>query len=150
VVLRVQHIDSERRLLRIEQAKGAKDRLVVISPGLLDQLRHYWRRYRPNPWLFPNSNTPTLHLSNGTIQRAFKRAKNTAGIEKVGGIHGLRHAYATHQLELGIAIHRLQRQLGHGDLRSTLRYVHWLPSYQQEKARFIDLVAQLMGEDGHD
>jgi len=147
VALRVQHIDSERQLLRIEQAKGAKDRLVVISHGLLDQLRHYWRRYRPNPWLFPNANTPTQHLSNGTIQRAFKRAKNTAGIEKVGGIHSLRHAYATHQLELGIAIHRLQRQLGHGDLRSTLRYVHWVPTYQQGGMAFSDLVGQLEMDD---
>jgi len=150
VALKVQHIDSERRLLRIEQGKGAKDRVVMISIGLLDQLRHYWRRYRPNPWLFPNSNTPTLHLSNGTIQRAFKRAKNTADIEKVGGIHSLRHAYATHQLEQGIAIHRLQQQLGHGDLRSTLRYVHWVPTYQQGGIAFSDLVGQLQGEDDHD
>ena len=150
VVLKVQHIDGERQLLRIEQGKGAKDRMVVIPPTLLDQLRHYWRRYRPDPWLFPNGNTPTLHLSHGTIQRVFKRAKNRADINKVGGIHSLRHAYATHQLEQGIAIHRLQQQLGHNDLHSTLRYVHWLPSYQQGKARFSDLVGQLAGDINHD
>ncbi len=141
--LTVQQIDGERGLLRIEQGKGSKDRMVVISTGLLDQLRHYWRRYRPTLWLFPNSNTPSIHLSVTSIQRAFKKAKTEAGIDKVGGIHGLRHAYATHQLENGIAIHKLQQQLGHNDLHSTLRYVHWLPTYQQDAVAFSDLVAQL-------
>ena len=150
VRVEVKHLDGERQLLRIEQGKGAKDRMVVIPPTLLDQLRHYWRRYRPDPWLFPNSNTPSLHLSITTVQKLFKRAKEAARIKKVGGIHSLRHAYATHQLEQGIAIHRLQQQLGHNDLHSTLRYVHWLPDYQQGKARFSDLIARLEGEDDHD
>lgn len=150
VVLKVQQLDGERQLLRIEQGKGGKDRMVVIPPTLLDQLRHYWRRYRPDPWLFPNSNTPRLHLSITTVQKLFKRAKEGAGINKVGGIHSLRHAYATHQLEQGIAIHRLQQQLGHNDLHSTLRYVHWLPDYQQGKARFSDLVGQLAEDDDYD
>ena len=143
VALKVLHIDGERRLLRIEQGKGAKDRMVVLSPVLLDQLRHYWYRHRPGLWLFPNANTPTLHLSNGTIQRRFKQAKQAAAIHKVGGIHSLRHAYATHQLEQGMAIHQLQQQLGHHDLHSTLRYLHWIPGYQQGKAPFSDLVGQL-------
>jgi site-specific recombinase XerD len=148
VRLKVQQIDGERRLLRIEQGKGAKDRMVVLSTGLLNQLRHSWCRYRPGLWLFPNSNTPNVHLSITSIQRAFKLAKSLTGIDKVGGIHSLRHAYATHQLENGIAIHKLQHQLGHNDLHSTLRYVHWLPSYQQGKAQFSDLVSEL--EASHD
>ncbi|MBE9563801.1 MAG: site-specific integrase [Proteobacteria bacterium] len=143
VKLKVQHIDGERRLLRIEQGKGCKDRMVVISPSLLYRLRLYWRRFQPVLWLFPNANTPTLHLSVGTIQKRFTQAKQTAGINKVGGIHSLRHAYATHQLEQGIAIHRLQQQLGHNDLHSTLRYVHWLPTYQQGGDAFSDLIDQL-------
>ena len=150
VRVEVKHLDGERQLLRIEQGKGAKDRMVVIPPMLLDQLRVYWRRYHPDPWLFPNSNTPSLHLSITTVQKLFKRAKEAARIKKVGGIHSLRHAYATHQLEQGIAIHRLQQQLGHNDLHSTSRYVHWLPVYQQGKARFSDLIARLEGEDNHD
>ncbi len=148
VVLKVQHIDGERQLLRIEQGKGAKDRMVVLSPVLLNQLRHYWCRYHPGLWLFPNANTPSLHLSIGTIQKRFKQAKQRVAIDKVGGIHSLRHAYATHQLEQGVAIHRLQHQLGHNDLHSTLRYVHWLPSYQQGNTPFGDLVEQL--ESGHE
>lgn len=141
--LKVAHIDGERQVLRIEQGKGAKDRMVDLSPTLLDQLRDYWRQHQPNHWLFPNANTPSMHLSNGTIQRVFKRVKQSACIDKVGGIHGLRHAYATHQLENGMAIHRLQHQLGHNDLHSTLRYVHWLPSQSQDKAEYRDLIEQL-------
>ncbi len=91
-----------------------------------------------------------MHLSIGTAQKMFTRAKTIAGINKVGGIHSLRHAYATHQLEQGIAIHVLQQQLGHNDLHSTLRYVHWLPNYQQGKVQFSDLVGQLVEDSGHD
>jgi integrase/recombinase XerD len=150
VRLKVKSIDGERQLLRIEQGKGAKDRMVLIPPTLLDELRRYWRRYHPDPWLFPNGNTPSLHLSQSTIQRVFKRSKSAAGISKVGGIHSLRHAYATHQLEQGIAIQRLQQQLGHNDLHSTLRYVHWLPNYRQGQKPFNDLIAELEPEPEED
>ena len=74
-------------------------------------------------------NTTTL-LTNTAAQKAFKKAKTKTGIEKVGGIHSLRHAYATHQLQNGLPIHKLQQQLGHRNLQSTLRYVHWVPTYQ--------------------
>jgi integrase/recombinase XerD len=150
VALKVRHIDGERELLRIDQGKGAKDRLIVLPKTLLNQLRHYWRLCRPDPWLFPNGNTPQLHLNQGTIQRVFRRTKKSTGIEKVGGIHSLRHAYATHQLEQGIAIHKLQHQLGHRHLQTTLRYVHWVPTYQQGGIAFSDLVGQLDGEYDHE
>ncbi|MCP4238002.1 MAG: tyrosine-type recombinase/integrase [Aestuariibacter sp.] len=143
VALKVQHIDGERKLLRVEQGKGAKDRAVVISETLLTQLRHYWLGYRPGKWLFPRSNSPRVHLSISTIQRVFSRAKNNIGIMKIGGIHSLRHAYATHQLESGLAIHKLQHQLGHNNLKTTLRYIHWVPNYQQGQAPFNDLIEQL-------
>jgi site-specific recombinase XerD len=143
VALKVQHIDGERKLLRVEQGKGAKDRAVVISETLLMQLRRYWLGYHPGKWLFPNSNMAKLHLSISTIQRVFKKSKVKTDIQKVGGIHSLRHAYATHQLENGLAIHKLQHQLGHRNLQSTLRYVHWVPTYQQGQAPFNDLVNEL-------
>ena len=148
VALKVHHIDSERCLLRIEQGKGKKDRLVVLPPSLLVQLRLYWRLYHPGLWLFPNSHTPSLPLSISTTQKRFTVAKNKTGIQKIGGIHGLRHAYATHQLEQGLPVHQLQHQLGHRQLQTTLRYVHWVASYQQGSGAFSDLVGQL--EAGHD
>ena len=148
VALKVRHIDGERRLLRIDQGKGKKDRLVVLPPKLLKQLRLYWRQYHPGEWLFPNSNTPSLHLSISTTQKRYRQAKTQTGIVKVGGIHGLRHAYATHQLEQGLPVHQLQHQLGHRQLQTTLRYVHWVASYQQGSGAFSDLVGQL--ENCHD
>jgi len=148
VALKLRHIDSERHLLRVEQGKGAKDRAVVIPPRLLTQLRLYWRQYRPYHWLFPNSNTPKVHLSITTAQKVFKRAKRQTGIQKIDGIHSLRHAYATHHLENGMAIHKLQRQLGHRNIQSTLRYVHWIPNYLQGQSEFTDLIEQLEGSHG--
>jgi integrase/recombinase XerD len=126
--LRVSDIDGERELLRVTQGKGAKDRAVVLSPTLLEHLRTYWRRERPKEWLFPSGVIPGRAVAPTTPQKVFVRAKREAGVRKLGGIHGLRHAYATHMLERGVPVHQLQHLLGHSSLQSTLRYLHWLPN----------------------
>ena len=138
---KVRDIDGERQLLRVEQGKGAKDRLVPLSETLLAELRAYWRSYRPTEWLFPGR-TFAEALSETSVQKAFTQAKARAGVAKIGGIHGLRHAYATHQLEAGLPVHRLQRLLGHQDIHSTLRYVHWVPDHR-EGCGAHDLIAAL-------
>jgi site-specific recombinase XerD len=143
VSLRVGDIDGERKLLRIVQGKGAKDRQVIIAPSLHEQLRRYWQLLRPTAWLFPSEQHPQRHIDISTAQRIFRRAKLKAGINKLGAIHSLRHAYATHQLENGLPVHQLQRLLGHGELRSTMRYVHWVPSEQRGALGHADLVATL-------
>jgi integrase len=121
VAIRVRrHIDGERQLLRVEQGKGGKDRLVPIGPRLLEQLREYWRLYRPREWLFVHGHRPDQPLSIKTCQRVFQRSKARAGVQKIGGIHSLRHAYATHQLESGLPLHDLQHYLGHSSIRSTM------------------------------
>ena len=148
VAIKVRHIDGERHLLRVEQGKGAKDRVVVLSTTLLRQLRDYWMMYRPFLWLFPNASRPVQHLTSATAQKAFRKAKNKTDIKKVGGIHSLRHAYATHQLENGLPVHQLRQQLGHQDLRSTMQYLHWVPENQQGQTVFSDLVGRL--DAGHD
>jgi integrase len=138
--LRVADIDGERKLLRITQGKGAKDRLVPLSPTLLEALRTYWRLYRPDDWLFAGrAGEP---LSPTVLQKAFTQAKRAAGVSTPGGIHGLRHAYATHQLAAGLPVERLQRLLGHASIATTLRYVHWLPSAAEGEGA-LDLIAQL-------
>jgi site-specific recombinase XerD len=139
--LKVRDIDGEHRRLRIEQGKGAKDRLVVLSSTLLAQLRVYWRAYHPNDWLFPGR-TPGEPVSETLIQKAFQKAKQRAGITKHGGVHSLRHAFATHQLEAGLPVHRLQRLLGHNSLSSTVRYVHWLPDPDEGEGEH-DLLGRL-------
>lgn len=143
VCLKVKDIDGERRLLRVTQGKGFKDRLVTISPMLLKQLRDYWVELRPPSWLFPNEIRTYEHLCPSTPQRTFHRAKQKAGIQKSGGIHSLRHAYATHQLEGGLSIHKLKQLLGHNNISSTMRYIHWLPSYHGDAIPEVDLLMQL-------
>ena len=146
VALKVRDIDSERHLLRIEQGKGAKDRQGMLSPSLLERLRGYWRHYHPRLWLFPRRDTEVA-LGISTSQRVFTRAKRRAGIDKVGGIHSLRHAYATHQLEAGMPVHQLQRLLGHQNIHSTLRYVHWVPGHPEGRCG-ADLIGALEVDHG--
>ncbi|WP_435102388.1 tyrosine-type recombinase/integrase [Arhodomonas sp. AD133] len=148
MALRVCDIDGERRLLRVRQGKGAKDRLVPLGATLLTQLRAYYRVVRPPVWLFPRVSSPQQPLSISTAQRVFTRAKARAGVVKVGGIHGLRHAYATHQLEGGLPVHRLQQLLGHQDLHSTQRYLHWVGDDRESERWDGDLLATL-GEVNH-
>lgn len=123
VRLKVGDIDAHRMSLRIEQGKGAKDRDALLSARLLQELRAYWRAYRPACWLFParGGHQP---MDTSTAQKIYYAAKQRAGITKRGGIHALRHAFATHLLEAGIDLHTIQRLLGHGHIGSTMRYFH--------------------------
>jgi integrase/recombinase XerD len=119
--LRVGDIDSARMTIRVEQGKGGQDRYTVLAPHLLDELRRYWTQRRPRTWLFPSEATgEPLHPT--ALQRAYQVAKRRAGIGKPGGIHGLRHAFATHVLEAGVDLHTIQRLLGHGHISTTTRY----------------------------
>ena len=108
---------------------------------LLLQLRVYWQQFRPFEWLFPGRELTTA-LGVTSAQKCFKDAKCKAGVDKVGGIHSLRHAYATHQLAAGMPLLKLQHQLGHKDIRTTMRYLHWVPNYQGGDSG-TDLIADL-------
>ncbi len=121
--LKVSDIDSDRMTIRVEQGKGAKDRYTLLSPRLLAELRRYWMFYRPKQWLFTNR-SGLEPISDGTVQKIYQHAKGRARIAKEGGIHSLRHAFATHLLEAGVDIHTIQRLLGHGHISTTLRYFH--------------------------
>ena len=120
--LRISDIDSQRMCLRVDQGKGNKDRYVPLSPRLLDELREYWRRVRPEHWLFPGHYHQPM--SRDGVWHIYKTAKDKAGIDKPGGVHTLRHCYATGLLEAGVELHVIQRRLGHSSLRSTMRYLH--------------------------
>ncbi len=121
--LRVGDIDSKRMTIRVEQGKGAKDRYTLLSPRLLAELRRYWSFYRPKEWLFTSTDA-TRPIGDRTVDRIYKAAKARAGIVKQGGIHALRHAFATHLLEAGVDVHTIQRLLGHGHISTTMRYFH--------------------------
>jgi integrase/recombinase XerD len=121
--LRPVHIHSERMLIRVEQGKGQKDRYTLLSPQLLQELRAYWREYRPGEWLFPNQkrNGPILR---GTAQHIFYNAKRRAGLKRGQGIHTLRHCFATQLLEAAVDLRTIQLLLGHKNLHTTALYLH--------------------------
>ncbi len=123
VALQLRDLDGERGVIRVRQGKGARDRTTLLSPYLLEALREYWRQERPDPWLFP-SRHERGHLCAGAAKHLYAKAKERAGIEKPGGLHTLRHTFATHLLEAGVDLHTLQRLLGHKSLRSTACYLH--------------------------
>lgn len=122
--LRPEHIDSARMQIRVVLGKGAKDRYTLLPPRLLDELRSYWRTCRPQVWLFPSSHDPEQPLPAGTGQKMFWRALERAGLPRKGGIHSLRHSFATHLLEAGVELTVVQHLLGHSRLSSTTTYLH--------------------------
>ena len=137
--LQVTDIDSARRVVIIRQGKGRKDRLVPLSLRLLEQLRAYWRRYRPQRWLFPGSD-PGRPICPGTVQRQCQRAVHRAGLKKRCTPHTLRHSYATHLLEAGVDLVTLQAILGHTDLRTTAHYLHVNTRRLQQTPSLLDLL----------
>lgn len=122
--LRCADIDSGRMMIRVVNGKGGKDRYTLLSAPLLVELRAYWKYARPRGWLFPKPSRPEQPLDIDTAQRIFYRCKRYAGITKQGGIHSLRHAFATHLLESGVDLHTICRLLGHSDISTTTRYLH--------------------------
>jgi integrase/recombinase XerD len=137
VCLRVADLDSRRMVLLVRQGKGQKDRQVPLSPVLLEELRAYWRRYRPTDWLFAGRGT-SGHVHIGAVQRRFARLVRRLGFRKRVSLHTLRHSYATHLLEAGVDVVTLQRLLGHRDLQTTARYLHVSTQHLQRLASPLD------------
>lgn len=139
--LRVSDIDAARMPIRVQQGKGGQDRYTVLSPHLLAALRQYWTIGRPRTWLFPSGTTgEPMHPT--ALQRAYQTAKRRAGIGKSGGIHGLRHAFATHLLEAGVDVHTIQRLLGHGHISTTTRYFQLTRHTHIDAGSPLDLLAR--------
>jgi integrase/recombinase XerD len=122
VNLKLSDIDSSRMTIRITQGKGNKDRYTILSSRLLTELRTYYREYRPPQWLFYGSYTGK-QISIGTAQTMYYNAKERAGITKEGGIHTLRHCFATHLLEAGVDIRTIQSLMGHTSIMTTMNYL---------------------------
>ena len=113
----------DRMCIKVRGGKGGKDRYTLLSPVLLQTLRDYWHSYHPRIWLFPNS-TGTGPICTTMAQRMYYAARDRAKLGRCGGIHTLRHCFATHLLESGVDVHTIQRLLGHGHVATTMRYFH--------------------------
>jgi len=137
--LEVRDIDSARMVLHIRQGKGQKDRLVPLSAKLLEELRAYWRCYRPKRWLFPNA-AQSGPLCGGSVQRIFRRTLARSTINKRASMHTLRHSFATHLLEAGVDVVTLQKLLGHSNLSTTANYLH----LRSERLRLLPSLLELL------
>ena len=138
--LKAEHINRARMQIRVEQGKGRKDRYTLLSPVLLSELERYWRSDRPEHWLFPAAHDPQSPMDGRTAQKMFYRAMARAGLPHRGGIHTLRHSFATHLLEAGVEITVVQRLLGHSTVTTTANYLH----VRQERLAQVKSPLQLL------
>ncbi len=138
--LRIADLLSDRHQIHVVQGKGKKDRYSLLSPRLLEELRGYWRLYRPEEWLFPSKVYPDRHIAQESVQRAFTAALERAELPNRGGIHSLRHSFATHLLEAGVDPLTLQRLLGHSRLSTTTTYLHVRQERLDQVSSALDLI----------
>ncbi len=132
--LKVQDIDSQRMMIRINQGKGSRDREVPLSPKLLETLRVYFRWMRPTTFLFPGTVKGVradVPISPNIVWLACQQAAQKAGITKRLSPHSLRHSCASHLLEAGADLRTIQVLLGHSRLEHTLVYLHLSPKHLQ-------------------
>jgi len=141
--LKVTDIHSDRMMIRVEQGKGKKDRYTLLSTRLLEELRRYWRIKHPDPWLFPGRlNQPmTREMAHHIYVKAIKKA----GLRRKGGIHTLRHCFATHLLEAGEDLRTIQLLMGHDSIRTTVRYLQVTSKSLQGTRSPLDLLPILSG-----
>ena len=111
----------------------------MLSQAVLDDLRTYWTRYRPQKWLFEGAR-PGRHLTERSVQQVFQRAVQTAGISKPVTTHCLRHSFATHLLESGTDLRYIQELLGHASPKTTQIYTH---VSRKDLARIVSPLDQL-------
>ena len=137
--VKVSDIDSKRMLIRIDQGKNRKDRYVHLPAKLLEILRMYWQSetVKSKTWLFPGR-PRTEPITRNSVRNMVHKAKETAGIQKQVTTHTLRHSFATHQLEDGVDIRKIQLMLGHRSLRTTAKYLHVASNYLEETSNPLD------------
>ena len=123
VRVRIADVDRGRMRLFVGEGKGHKDRYTVLSARALSLLEDLWRQTHPTEFFFTRTHGDNP-LNDGTAQAVYYAALRTSGVRRVGGIHVLRHCFATHLLEAGVDLYTIQRWLGHTSLVTTSRYLH--------------------------
>jgi site-specific recombinase XerD len=142
--LKFSDVDSKRMVIHIQGGKGRKDRDVMLSPRLLEELREHWHRLRRKPrvWLFPGNHDHCADhpIDTKTVWHACQQAAKRAGIQKGVHPHTLRHCFATHLLENGADLRTIQILLGHHDLKETALYLHLSQRHLNTTASPLDLL----------
>jgi len=125
-MLKPKHIESKKMLIKVEKGKGGKDRYTLLAKRLLPELRQYYKTFRPQTYLFPSSYKHKKHqpLSYESVRCIYEKARKKAGVNNGAGIHTLRHSFATHLLEAGYDIRKIQVLMGHTRLSTTMIYLH--------------------------
>jgi integrase/recombinase XerD len=142
--IKVKDIDSKRMQIKIQEGKGRKQRYVPLSPVMLKVLRGYYRRYRPEYYLFEGGSGPKSHIGESAVREILKKARYlTPGIKKHYTPHTFRHCFATHLLEQGVNLLVIQRLLGHADISNTLKYLH---VQQYSVDTLVNPLDQIIGE----
>jgi len=124
--LKPEHIDSKRMLIKVVNGKGGTERYTILSVKLLEELRDYYKSCHPHTYLFPSSyhHRKNHTLTYASVRSIYEKARKKAGITQGTGIHTLRHSFATHLLEAGYDIRRIQVLMGHRRLSTTMIYLH--------------------------
>ncbi|MCV9386997.1 site-specific tyrosine recombinase/integron integrase [Reichenbachiella ulvae] len=122
IALKIEDIKSDRMMIRVNSGKGRKDRYTLLSERILDELREYFKKYRPQQYLFEYS--PGVQYSGSSVGKVVARAAKRGGIIERVTPHMLRHSFATHLLESGIDLRQIQTLLGHNSLKTTEVYTH--------------------------
>jgi site-specific recombinase XerD len=121
--LKIQDIDSSRHQIRVANGKGHKQRMVPVTDHMIDLLRQYYKSYRPGNYLFEGLSSGKKY-SETSFRNIVNKAAQRAGIRKKISPHTLRHSFATHMLEKGMNLKRLQMILGHNAMKTTAVYLH--------------------------
>ena len=138
VNLKPEHIDSKSMLIKVVNAKGEKERYTLLSEKLLKELREYYKTYRPKGCLFP-SEQRGKPLCTRALYFIYEKARKKAGIKTGSGPHTLRHSFATHLLEAGYDIRKIQVLLGHRSLATTTIYLHVSREFLSKMKSPLDL-----------
>jgi site-specific recombinase XerD len=134
--LRPVHIESDRMKVRVEQGKGRKDRYTILSKRALEELRTYYRAYRPKAWLFEGSGGK--QYAARSLGKVVTNAAHKAGFAKCVTPHTLRHSFATHLMEAGVPLPVIQKLLGHTSIKTTMIYLHISESLQERTHSPLD------------
>lgn len=122
-------VERDNQRILVLGGKGRKDRYTILPHRLIEDLDRYYLNYRKSygksiPWMFPGKRASHKEITTGSAQDIFYSNRDRAGLPDIGGIHVLRHSFASHQLMAGMDLEKLKYVLGHKNLTTTIRYLH--------------------------